>query len=206
MIGQMNIFDYMKSQEPVSEPPIPPILLKTGQKVFLVTKGDVEPYIVLDETWLCEEDNQQRGYRMQRPNNGIYNVVWNESIGRNCFLEHQSACEVAEAYLNQNDVIRAENIKPIKTVAYSYVRKCDNREMIAFYSELDNGMVYIKEFYTYQHIVEADKKNKALKRFEAQWELKDNNAKQVEYKPVYKNMYRVRQKDDWDYAEANYGK
>lgn len=197
MDGQIDLFSYLKSLEPVSEPPI---LLKAEQEVFLVIKGDVVPYVVLPETWTYE---QERGYRLQNKK-GCYNCTWNTSIGVTCFEEYESAHEAAEAYLKGKDVIRAENIKPVKTVVYSYIREVDDREMIAFYSELDNGMVYIKEFITYHHIVEAGKKAKAIQRFMEQQEFKHNDVKQIEYEPVYKNMYRIRQKSDWDYAEAEH--
>lgn len=198
MDGQIDMFSYLKAQEPVTKPPV---LLKAGQEVFLVVKGDVVPYIVLDETWTYEGE---RGYRLQKPNNGCYNATWNKAIGVTCFVNLESACEVAETYLKGRDVIRAEDINPIKTVAYSYTRACDNKEMIAFYSELNNGMVYIREFMTYHHIVEAGKKAKAIKQFMEQQEFKHNDVNQIEYEPVFKNMYRIRQKYDWDYAEAEH--
>lgn len=201
MMDQIDMFSFLKSQESVFEPPI---LLKAGQEVFLVVKGDVEPYIVLDETWTCGENNDEGGYRLQRPNNGAYNAIWNSSVGSSCFLDFESARKAAETYLIERDVIKSENIKPIKTVAYSYIRKCDNREMIAFYSELDNGMVYIKEFMTYQHIVDDKKKAKAIKRFMEQREFKQYDVKQIGYDPAYKNMYRIKQEYDWDYAEAGH--
>lgn len=199
--GQIDMFSYLKSQEPVTEPPI---MLKAGQEVFLVVKGDVVPYKVLDETWICGELHEERGYRLIHQR-GTYNVTWNKYIGVSCFLDYDEAHGVGEAYLREKNVIRKENIKPIKTVAYSYIRKSDNREMIAFYSELANGMVYIKEFMTYHHIVEAGKKAKAIKRFMEQQEFKNNEVEQIEYEPVFKNMYRIRQEYDWDYAEAEHG-
>lgn len=197
--GQIDMFSYLKAQEPITEPPK---ILRAGQIVFIVVKGDVEPYIVLNETWICDNDN--RGYRLQRPNGGTYNCTWNKSIGEGCFMDFDTAHDVAEAYLKDCDVIRAETIKPINTVAYSYIRECDNREMIAFYSELDNGMLYIKEFITFHHMVTADKKQKAIKRFMEQEEFKHNDIGQIEYEPVFKNMYRIRQKYDWDYAEVGH--
>ncbi len=196
--GQIDMFAYLKEQEPVKESPV---LLQAGQKVYLVIKGDVIPYTVLEETWTLEAGN--RGYRLLK-DNGCYGCTWNDAIGSSCFTDFESACNVAENYLRDADVIRKEDIKPIKTVAYSYTRSGDNRKMIAFYSELDNGMVYIKEFITYHHIVEKEKKTKAIKRFMEQQEFKYNDVKQVDYEPVFKNMYRIRQECDWDYAEAEH--
>lgn len=51
--------------------------------------------IVLDETWECDDDN--RGYRLQRPEGGTYNCTWNKSIGESCFMDFDMAHNVAEA-------------------------------------------------------------------------------------------------------------
>lgn len=196
---QIDMFSYLQSQEHISEPPK---LLKEGQTVFLVVKGDVEQYIVLNETWICNNNN--RGYRLQHPNYCTYNCTWNEEIGKSCFIELDTARNVAEAYLNGKDVVMAETINSIKTVAYSYIRKCDEREMIAFYSELDNGMLYMKEFFSYDYMVEKSKTKQAIKRFKDQREFAYCDVKQINYVPAFKNMYRIRQTHNWDYAEARH--
>lgn len=200
MIGQIDIFSYLKEQEPINEPPV---LLQAGQEVFLVIKGDVEPFVVLDETWTCGADNEERGYRLIRPS-GTYNATCNSAIGKSCFINLEEAKKVAEAYLSEKDVIRAKDIKPVKTRAYSYIRECDSRQMVAFYSELENGMVYMKHFMTYHYIVESGKKAKAIKKFMEQTEFKNSDVKEIEYEPVFKNMHRIRQQYDWDYAEAGH--
>lgn len=204
VVGQISLFDMVNFMGYREDIPEPPILLKSGQMVFLVIKGDVEPFVVLDETWICGDVGEERGYRLQRPDGSAYNAIWNSSIGTSCFIDREMAHNIAEAYLSSVDVIRAEDIKPIKTTAYSYVREGDNREMIAFYSELDNGMVYIKEFMTFHHIVEANKKVKAIKKFMEQSEFNNVNINQIDYVPSFKNMYRIRQQYDWDYAEAGH--
>lgn len=200
--GQMNLFDILPNGQDTNEPPA---LLRAGQDVFMVVKGDVTKYMVLDETWICGENYSERGYRLQA-DSGIYNATWNKSIGVDCFTDYESARKTAEAYLIGKDVIMAESITPIETVAYSYIRGCDKRKMIAFYSELDSGMVYIKEFMTYNHMVAAEKKKKAIKQFMEQTEFKYCDVEQIEYEPHFKNMYRVReQKNLWMYGEAGYG-
>lgn len=201
IVGQISLFDmasFMGYRNPIDAP----VMLNTEQKVFIVVRGDVVQYSVINESWVCGKDNFDRGYRLKHER-GTYSVTWNSSIGVSCFLDFESASNVAEAYLKDHDVIMAESIRPIKTVAYSYTRD-DNRNMIAFYSELDNGMVYIKEFITFHHIVNSDKKSKAIKRFMEQPEFEHNDVKLIDYKPVFKNMYRIKQKYDWDYAEAGH--
>lgn len=197
--GQISLFDVKGMK---LEPKESPILLNTGQTLYVVRKGDVRKANVLDESWSCGEDD--RGYRIEFANGG-YDCVWNHSIGNDAFITYEPAYQQAEIYLNTHEVIRKENIHPVRTVAYQYIRDIDKRTMTAFYCELDNGMTYIKEFMTFHHMVRADKKEKAIKRFMAQQEFKYDDVEQVEYEPVFKNMYRIRQKYDWDYAEAGHG-
>lgn len=76
--------------------------------------------------------------------------------------------------------------------------------MIAFYSELDNGMLYMKEFFSYDYMVEKSKTKQAIKRFKDQREFAYCDVKQINYVPAFKNMYRIRQTHNWDYAEARH--
>lgn len=111
----------------------------------------------------------------------------------------------AEKFLSEHEVIRAEDIHAVSTTAYRYIRECDGFTMTAFYCELDNGMLYMKEFYTYQHIiVDKKKQKKAIQKFMEQNEIKYGNAILIDYEPVFKNMYRIIHQYDWDYSEAEH--
>lgn len=197
--GQMNLFDILNQEHIISEPPI---LLSAGQELYVVVKGDVRKACVHNErSWLCGDND--RGYRLKYEN-GTYDCAWNSVIGKEVFFIKNDAVRKAEEYLDTHEVIRAEDIKPLRTVAYQYIRETDKRLMTAFYSELDNGMLYVKEFVTFHYMVEADKKEKVIKKFMEQQTLECEDIKEAEYEPVFKNMYRIRQKYDWDYAEAGH--
>lgn len=199
--GQISIFDMMSLLGCEMEKEEPPVLLQPGQTVYMVKRGDVREAKILDETWIC---NETRGYRLQYMT-GTYDCVWNTSIDFNCFLDAAPALAKAEKYLATHEVIRTEDIHAVNTVAYQYIRECDGYTMTAFYSELDNGMMYMKEFYTFHHIlVDKKKQKKALKKFMEQNEIVDGSAVQIDYVPVFKNMYKIRQQYDWDYAEAEH--
>ena len=201
VIGQLTLWEAMELLAGREVKEEPPVLLQPGQTVYMVKRGDVKKATVLDERWLC---NETWGYRLQYET-GTYDTTWNTSIGLNCFLDMTPAIAKAEKYLNEHEVIRAEDIHIVSTTAYRYIRKSDNYTMTAFYCEMDNGMLYMKEFYTYQHII-ADKKKqkKAIQKFMEQSQIKDGSAVQIDYAPVFKNMYRIRQNYEWDYAEAEY--
>lgn len=200
MDGQVNLFDILNQQE--ETPDEPQVILNVGQELYVVAKGDVKKAEVFDErSWLCEGND--RGYRLKFEN-GTYGCTWNSCVDKNVFFTKETAMIKAEKYLNTHEVIRSEDIHPVRTTAYQYTRKTDKRIMTAFYSELENGMIYIKKFMTYHYMMEADKKKNAIENFMKQQEFKYDDVKQVKYEPVFKNMYKIRQKYDWDYAEADH--
>ena len=203
IVGQINMFDLASFLGcELDKKQYPPVLLESGQIIYIVKKGDVRKAKVLDENWVCNEDN--RGYRLKY-DDGCYDCVWNDNIDRVSFKNLKDAQIKAEKFLREHDVIRSEDIHPLNTVAYQYIRECDNRTMTAFYCELDNGMLYLKEFVTYHHIIiDKNKQRNAIKEFMKQNDINNGNAVQIDYEPVFKNMYRIRQKYDWDYSEAEH--
>lgn len=192
---QLDIFSFM---QPQSEEP--PILLTKGQTVYLVNKADLVKCTASGETWIygdCE-----RGYRLIRES-GLYGVTNNEELGETAFTDCEQARQKADEYLKSHEgIILGSDIKPISTVAYSYIRDCDNQEMTAFYCDLGNDMYYIKEFMTYHHITKG--KN-TIKKFMEQQEFKYDNPKKIDgFVPHFKNMYKCAEHSDWDYAECGY--
>lgn len=202
MIGQVSMFelDCMKSmQEEI------PVLLLPWQTVYLVNKGDVQEAEVYGEepSWLCREDENgiktDRGYRL-KIKGACYGCTWNSHIGVDCFTAIPPAQEKAGEFLRGHDVILARDIKTISTVAYQYIRDVDSRTMTAFFCELENGLYYIKEFMTFHHIMDKY----GIKKFMEQQEFKYCKLEQIEYQPVFKNMYPCRKDVDWMYASAEY--
>lgn len=195
MYEQLDLFSYL-------EPPKPkiPFLLEPRQKIYIVDKADVEKMIVDGErTWIC---GNSRYYRI-RKECGTYDVTNNDEMGERAFLDYEDARNKAYEYLRSHiDIILAEDIKPLSIVAYSYVRKCDNRTMTAFYCDLGEDMYYTKEFMTFHHICKG--KNRA-KKFMEQQEFKYENPQEIQgYVPHFKNMYKCVKPSDWLYAECGY--
>lgn len=140
------------------------VLLLPDEIVYRVLKGDVETALVTKESWTYRNSSNvpERGYGLKKTN-GIYECANNGEIGKTIFFDKKDAVRTAESFLKEHDVLRAEEIRPVKTVAYAYIRDCDGRIMKAFYSELDNGMLYIKGFMTFHHIIKD--KEKGIKDF-----------------------------------------
>ena len=194
--GQMSIEDFLvNNNQEVKH------LLHSGQVVFEALKGDVERHVVTDEYWYIEH---LKTYGNRTRVHGVYGVVLDSIIGNRVFFEKEKAEEIAEIYLQNHEVIRASEINPIETVAYSYKTITTGEKMLAFYSVLDNGMVYVKGFTTFEHLMLKEHAKKEIKKFIEQQEFKHSNPQKIEYIPKFKNMYRIKLKYDWDYAEARH--
>lgn len=103
-------------------------------------------------------------------------------------------------YQKSHDVILASDICPVKTIAY----QCGC--LTAFYSELPDGSIYMKEFRTFAHLVLPQNVKKFVKFFMNQPEITNHEAVLIpNYIPKFKNMYKIRQDYDWDYSEAHHG-
>lgn len=192
--GQMSIEDYLEQ----NEPEYVERMLNPGQVVYEAYKGEVKEHTVLDEKWYIEH---LETYGNRTKVDGHYGIVFDNEIDVKVFSERKQAEELAEKYLQSHDVIRSEDMHPIKTVAYSFYNEILGRDSIAFYSELDNGMLYVKEFITYEHLMLEKHKKKAIKQFMEQQEFHYNNPQLIEYSPKFKNMYCIHMEYDWDYAE-----
>ena len=189
---------------PVEEPT--PHLLKDGQSVWVVRRGEVFFYKVVGQPYMCED----KTWRYHAKNECWTNFSENE-IGLSVFTEESVANELAEIYLTYSDVIRKEDIKPIEVKAYHFIRSCDEREMVAFYAILPDGKAYIKNFYTYHHIIDYGSVDKAKKKLEKDFlnnqGFRCENAEEL-LNPMehieFHNMYPCREDVDWDYADEGY--
>ena len=197
MIGQMNMFDFLDPPQKLVEPPI---LLNIGKTVYKVIRGDIRELYVFDEkSWICGKG--ERGYRLKEKD-GCYDCTWNRSIGVDTFTDYASAESTALSYISGHDVMIGTEIKADEVTAFRYIRGCDNREMKAFYARIGNGLLYVKEFMTYEHIISDNAKN--VKKFMDQQEFKYDQPEQFEYMPEFKNMYPCRKDVNWLYAESSY--
>lgn len=195
--GQMTLFEYEENLNYKE----PPMLLKKGQVVFMIQKGDVERGQILEENWLCGDRKCDRGYRVLKES-GSYDVVSNSKIGQDVFVEEGAAKTISEKFLAEHTVIRAENIIVREVVAYSYIRDVDNRKMTAFYCDIGNELLYMKDFMTFHHIMRNC--NKTIKEFMKEIdEMKGLgvDVERIEYQPNPKNMYLCRG-GNWLYTEA----
>lgn len=132
-----------------------------------------------------------------------YNVTSNSKLGVDCFRLEIDARKIADQYLHTHDVICAKDIQHGDVIAYSYIRDLDERVMTAFYTDIGNGMLYMKEFMSFHHSVKNTPKN--IKHFIEQKEFSKPGVHKVNFTPSFKNMYHSKEPgDSWIYAEAGY--
>lgn len=181
----------------------PEILLNEGDVVYVVNKGDFARYQATGETWKYGKNPAMgRSYQLVGEN-GLYHITTNESIAMgNTVMDYDAARKLSQKYLLEHDVIMADSINPISVKAYSYIRKSDSRELIAFICDLGNETYYVKEFYTYHHIVKG---KKTVKKFMEQSEFQNEKTKELsDFVPVFKNMYKCTEISSWAYGESEY--
>lgn len=209
--GQLNFFDFLNTSFEEASPDIQvPRLFFEGEHVFHVQKGEVREYIITSETW--DTENKETRYRVKDASQRFCSCIWDQNLNDDVFKTMDAAKKAATAYLKGKDYISPEDMHIVNFEAYAYTRECDQRQMVAFLCELENGMIYKKNFYTYHHLALPENKKKAIKDFYEQTEFKDSSCHKVNeifYVPMLKRMYRVTadgSSSGWDYAEAAFSK
>lgn len=203
---QLNLFDFgffCELNSPKEEET--PIFLEVNQPVWYVRKSDVISY------YSCSTSKTGEYANLHLVDGNTYDRIAYGDIGKTAFLTRREADTAALSYLadHRTDIILADEIQPVITKAYYYVRKCDERTMIAFYSLLPDGNIYMKGFTTYAHILDckgSDKlREKYIREFLDQQDFRYCNPQSFGCIPQFKNMYRCAPDCDWMYAEAEYG-
>lgn len=222
--GQVNFFDvFIDTTKIIENTPQEKMKSKTnvlgGDTVFCVVKGEVIEYMATGESWESSS-NEVQIYQLQRKDCQLYSTLKETDIGVTAFFTKEEAEHTAEEYRKGKDIIYAADMQSVEIHAYSYIRECDGRKMTAFYADLGNGYLYIKEFYTFHHIVK--KTPKCIKKFMEQQEFKSDRVEirtentsplnmfiggEKVFYPEFKNMYRCHdEQSEWIYAEAGYTK
>lgn len=212
--GQLSIFDILTEQDNIDESLVKtekPLLLKIGQPVYRVVRGEILAYQFKGKYWTLERDGKMVTYYQIEDAKGFYNSFAEYLLGDSYFTDVDDALKKAIAYSEAyfDDILVIEPNDIIKTAAFSYIRKCDGRKIIAFISELKNGLLYMKDFYTHYHIKDM-KFDKALKQLTSSFRLTDveetSMVREIDgFVPEIKTMYRCEEGKDWLFAEAGYG-
>jgi hypothetical protein len=189
------------------QPAEPPETLMTGQEVYIVNRADISSCRYNGYSWVVKsEGGNYRVYDLNIAEGNGHEHMKDGDIGETAFFDRYLAMRKAQEYLDRHkDVIRAENIRAVSTMAYRHGKY----ELVSFVSTLDNGMMYVRHFYTFDHIINPKSEKeitKVLKGFNEQEDVKESRAAVIDYEPQFKNMYPChKQACGWDYAEVDYG-
>lgn len=181
-----------------------PVLLKQSDMLWEVDKADIRLCTVCSgESWIS---NSNRFYRVQFKD-GCFGIVSNEKLGNGFYKveKYEDAIKASVRYIQEHNMLLAQDIELRNVIAYSYIRDVDNRQLWAYMGEIGDGLLYMKGFMTYVHVVEDTKVNR--KKFMEKVEHYAQNAFVQEisgYIPEIKNMYPCKVISDWKYAEARY--
>ena len=208
--GQMSIFDILTEKDDLREALTTPqssLALTDNQAVFRVTKGLIDIFIYKGDNWTIEKDGVIETIYSVQDGHG-YDSFPESALGITYFTTAEEAENKAEQYIleHRNDILIVRPKDIVQTVAWSFIRACDGRKMTAFISELKNGMTYMKDFYTYYHVL--DKKfDKVLKEYTKSFTFRqhDNLVEEVNFTPITHILYACEEGNSWTYAEARYG-
>ena len=181
-----------------------PLLMHPGDVVYFVHKGDIKTGVVTDEKSWLHSGNKDRGYSVSLEEGG-YDCAHNSTLGVSAFTKLEDAERAANAYIETHEVLLASEMRLSNIQAYGYIRDCDEREIVAYMGELGNGLLYVKGFLTYVHIVKDTPTARRDFECKAQTEKKYHPDLSVkDFVPKLKNMYPCKEQGLWLYAEAEY--
>lgn len=208
--GQMSIFDILTEKDDMREALAcsqSPLALTDNQAIFRVTKGLVDTFIYKGDNWTVEKDGEMETIYGIQDGYG-YGSFPESALGVTYFTNAKEAEDKAMQYVmkHKNDILVIQPDDIVQTIAWSFIRECDNKKMIAFISELKNGMTYAKDFYTYHHVLNKKFVN-VVKEFVNSINFKDTDiVEEKNYKPNAPCMfYACEEGNSWAFAEARYG-
>lgn len=204
MHTQISLFEIAEEEYRKNAEKTIPILLHPGDVVYFLYKGDIKTGVVTDEKSWLHSDNQDRGYSVSLEKGG-YDCAHNSTLGVSAFTKLEDAEMAANAYIETHEVLLASEMQLSNIQAYGYIRDCDEREMVAYMGELGNGLLYVKGFLTYVHIVKDTPTARKVFEHEIKCEKKYNpDLNSTDFVPKLKNMYPCKEQGIWIYAEARY--
>lgn len=196
--GQITIFEYLAS---IGAREILSTCLARGQTVFYVQRERVEKYEVYGFYDVYDEESVV--LVAKEPKIPLFRCIRLEDIGTTLFETVRRAEEKALSNIEKDFIsVKEMRVKSFK----AYVAKTPNGLppgiLTAFYAVLDNGYVYMKDYYSCGHLLSITE-TEARKMLEEQIRNYDLKAEETKKQPLLKDMYRVKEKNSvWEYAES----
>ena len=196
--GQISITDYLQS---IQAMPTASNRLMPGQVVFVVDKCDISKQEVYG---IFDVDGEESVVLITREGCDIpFTTIPVDDFEGRLFETESAAKKKVLEELEKCDCILASEMHVLGYKSFIAKTK-DEVILTAFYCQLDNGYIYLKDYFSCGHLlkisVEEAERRLALAIENYKVESKPSNVM-----PKLKNMYRTDPKVafNWDYAERN---
>lgn len=197
--GQITIFEYLAS---IGAREIMSACLARGQTVFFVARERVMTYEVYGFYDVYDEESVV--LVAKQPGIPLFRCIRTEDIGKTLFETAKRAEEKALTNI-EKDFISVKEMRVKSFKAYVAQRPSESAPgvLTAFYAVLDNGYVYMKDYYSCGHLLSITEKE-ARKMLQDQIRNYGLAAEETKKQPLLKDMYRVKVKESvWEYAEGD---
>lgn len=169
----------------------------TGMRMYLVQTGEVIPCEVYGTFQIDEGETIMVLSCLDK--NIPFQLVPIEEVGVSLFYFQEDACEEASKNIADCDYLPAKAMRVIESKCFHFKK---DEGATAFYAVLDNGYVYIKDYYSAGFLVKGTGED-AKRILGEKLALYRKESVPSEQKPLLQNMYRVK-RGSFDFAERSY--
>lgn len=197
--GQITILEYLAS---IGAREIMSACLAKGQTVFFVAREKVMTYEVYGFYDVYDEESVV--LVAKQPGIPLFRCIKTEDIGKTLFETARRAEEKALSNIEKDFIpVKDMRVRSFKAYVARTPVGTPPGFLTAFYAVLDNGYVYMKDYYSCGHLLSITEKE-ARDMLENQVRNYDFRAEETSKLPLLKDMYRVRDKKSvWEYAESD---
>lgn len=195
--GQISIFDYLREIQATIE--LQQQELCKGQTVFFVDKGAIVKYEVYGIYNV--EDVETVVLIAVDATAALYKHLPLSELGNSLFESQKKAEDKLLEKLDQCKCIMASDMHVKDFKAFTTVHKT-GALLTAFYAILDNGYVYMKDFFSCGHLMQISQK-RAEELLQEQIDSYPYKSSPLGDLPQLANMYKTTHptSEDWEYAE-----
>ena len=194
--GQISIFDYLNEIRATIE--LQQTVLCKGQTVFIVDKGAIVKYEVYG--MYDVEDIETVVLIAVDASASRYKHLPVSELGISLFETQKKAEDRLLEMLDQCNCILASDMHVKDFKAFTTIHKT-GALLTAFYAVLDNGYVYMKDFFSCGHLMQITPK-RAEELLQEQLDSYPYKVTPLLELPQLANMYKTTNPaEDWEYAE-----
>ena len=182
--------------------------MKVNDTVFIRTDGDIRKYTVESV-----RSGNGKTFLDLISEDGLHNVTNIDKLGDTLFTDKSAAINSAIRFIKSHDCIIPSGMKFVHEECFIKYYKFGARK--AFFGIMGNGMIYMKDFMTYEHMVDCgnvEAAKKYLEKYKKHHGGTENYKRICRDKPKLRVMYRCIDKSTerkawekpWIYSASGY--